>query len=68
MLWVSGAESWGPLYFEHLYYSSERLADIFGEPLDEAPSVENLFEAWHSWVPHSFLRLALFTPKIIASI
>lgn len=39
MLWVSGAESWGPLYFEHLYYSLERLADIFGEPLDEAPSV-----------------------------
>lgn len=68
MLWVSGGESWGPLYFEHLYYSSERLADIFGEPLDEAPSVENLFEAWHSWMPHSFLHLALFTPKIIPSI
>lgn len=27
------------MYFEHLYYSWERLVDIFGEVLDEAPAV-----------------------------
>lgn len=39
MLRATGAESWGPLYFEHLYYSCERLADIFGVALDEAPAL-----------------------------
>lgn len=39
MLWATGAESRVPLYFEHLYYSWEHLADIFGEALDEASAV-----------------------------
>lgn len=38
MLRATGAEGWGPLYFEHLYYSCKRLADIFGVALDEAPA------------------------------